>query len=141
MIPLSALPAVNASLNATCALLLLTAYVFIRQRRITAHRNTMLAAATVAALFLTSYLIYHSQVGATPFPGSGPVRWLYFSVLISHTLLAVANVPLVATTLYRGLSKRYRRHRRIARWTLPIWLYISLTGVVIYLMLYRMDYA
>lgn len=141
MIPLSALPAVNASLNATCALLLLTAYVFIRQRRVRAHRNTMLAAATVAAVFLTSYLIYHYHVGATPFPGSGPVRSLYFIILISHTVLAVANVPLVVTTLYRGLSKRYRSHRRIARWTLPIWLYISVTGVVIYLMLYQVDYA
>ena len=141
MIPVTSLPAINASLNATCAVLLLTAYGFIRRRRIKAHRNTMLAAAVVATLFLTSYVIYHLQVGATTFPGTGPVRTLYFAILIPHTLLAVANVPLVVITLYRGLSKRYVQHRKIARWTLPVWLYVSVTGVAIYVLLYRLDFA
>ena len=141
MIPVTSLPALNATLNATCALLLITAYGFIRQRRITAHRNTMLAAAVVATLFLISYVIYHLHVGATPFPGTGSARTLYFAILISHTTLAIANVPLVVTTLYRGLSKHYARHRKIARWTLPVWLYVSVTGVLIYVLLYRMDFA
>ncbi len=141
MIPLTSLPAINASLNATCAVLLLTAYGFIRRRHIKAHRNTMLAASVVATLFLTSYVIYHVQVGVTTFPGTGPVRTLYFAILIPHTLLAVANVPLVVITLYRGLSRRYAQHRKIARWTLPVWLYVSVTGVLIYVLLYRLNFA
>lgn len=136
---ISSLPAINASLNATCAVLLVTAYLFIRRKKVIAHRNTMLAATTVAALFLVSYLIYHYQVGSIPFQGHGPLRIFYFTILISHTILAVAIVPLVAITLYRGLSKQVARHRKIARYTLPIWLYVSVTGVMIYWMLYRLD--
>lgn len=135
----SSLPAINASLNATCAVLLVTAYLFIRRKKVIAHRNTMLAATTVAALFLVSYLIYHYQVGSIPFQGHGPLRIFYFTILISHTILAVAIVPLVVITLYRGLSKQVARHRKIARYTLPIWLYVSVTGVMIYWMLYRLD--
>lgn len=135
----SSLPAINASLNATCAVLLVTAYLFIRRKQVIAHRNTMLAATTVAALFLVSYLIYHYQVGSIPFQGHGPLRIFYFTILISHTILAVAIVPLVVITLYRGLSKQVARHRKIARYTLPIWLYVSVTGVMIYWMLYRLD--
>lgn len=136
---ISSLPALNASLNATCAVLLVTAYLFIRRKKVIAHRNTMLAATTVAALFLVSYLYYHYQVGSVPFQGRGPLRTFYFTILISHTILAVAIVPLAAITLYRGLSKQVARHRKIARFTLPIWLYVSVTGVMIYWMLYRMD--
>lgn len=136
---ISSLPALNASLNATCAVLLVTAYLFIRRKKVIAHRNTMLAATTVAALFLVSYLYYHYQVGSVPFQGHGPLRTFYFTILISHTILAVAIVPLAVITLYRGLSKQVARHRKIARFTLPIWLYVSVTGVMIYWMLYRMD--
>ena len=137
--PVSSLPALNASLNATCAVLLVTAYLFIRRKKVIAHRNTMLAATTVAALFLVSYLYYHYQVGSVAFQGRGPLRTFYFTILISHTILAVAIVPLAVITLYRGLSKQVARHRKIARFTLPIWLYVSVTGVMIYWMLYRMD--
>ena len=136
---ISSLPALNASLNATCAVLLVTAYLFIRRKKVIAHRNTMLAATTVAALFLVSYLYYHYQVCSVPFQGRGPLRTFYFTILISHTILAVAIVPLAAITLYRGLRKQVARHRKIARFTLPIWLYVSVTGVMIYWMLYRMD--
>lgn len=135
---ISSLPALNASLNATCAVLLVTAYLFIRRKKVIAHRNTMLAATTVAALFLVSYLIYHYQVGSIPFQGHGPLRTFYFTILISHTVLAMATVPLVVITLYRGLGKQVARHRKIARLTLPVWLYVSVTGVMIYWMLYHM---
>jgi uncharacterized membrane protein YozB (DUF420 family) len=137
-IPLSALPAVNATLNATSAVLLAAGYFFIRRRRIAAHRACMLAAVGVSSLFLISYIIYHLQVGATRFPGSGGVRVLYLVILATHTVLAVTIVPLVAVTLIRALRGRFERHRRIARWTLPAWLYVSVTGVVIYFMLYHM---
>jgi uncharacterized membrane protein YozB (DUF420 family) len=132
------LPAVNATLNATAAALLVVAYVFIRQRRVTAHKRTMLAAFGVSALFLISYLVYHAQVGSKRFPGTGTLRTVYLTILFSHTVLA-AVVPVMAIiTLRRALAGNFERHRAIARWTLPIWLYVSVTGVVVYWMLYRM---
>ena len=135
---LSHLPAVNATLNATSAVLLLLAYRAIRRLDVERHRGLMLAAASVSAAFLVCYLYYHAHVGSVRFTGQGPVRALYFTILISHTILAAAIVPLVLRTLYLGLRRRDDRHRRIARWTFPIWLYVSVTGVVIYLMLYQL---
>ena len=132
------LPAVNALLNGTSAALLLAGYVLIRQRRLDAHRRVMLAAVASSTLFLACYLVYHAQVGSVRFRGQGPVRTLYFTILITHTVLAVTIVPLVGVTLVRGLRGRYDRHRRIAKVTLPLWGYVSVTGVVIYWMLYRM---
>ena len=132
------LPAVNALLNATSAGLLLAGYVLIRQRRLEAHRRVMLAAVASSSLFLACYLVYHAHVGSMPFRGQGPVRTLYFTILITHTILAITIVPLVGVTLARGLRGRFDRHRRIARITLPLWAYVSVTGVVIYWMLYRM---
>lgn len=138
MLQVQDLPAVNATLNATAALLLIVAYVLIRQRRFIAHRNVMIAALVCSALFLTSYLIYHAQVGSKHFPGTGSARTVYFTILITHTLLA-ATVPFLAgITVWRASRRRYSHHRRIARWTLPIWLYVSVTGVVVYWMLYQM---
>ena len=131
------LPAVNATLNATAAVLLLTGYSLIRRRRIEAHRRVMLTAFGVSIAFLVSYLIYHSQVGSVPYRKSGVLRPVYFSILITHTLLA-ATVPVLAIiTLRRALGGDFKRHRRIARWTFPIWLYVSVTGVIVYLMLYQ----
>ena len=131
------LPAVNATLNATAAVLLLTGYFFIRRKRIQAHQRVMLTAFAVSIAFLICYLVYHSQVGSVPYQKTGPIREVYFSILITHTILA-ATVPVLAIiTLRRGLRGDFPRHRRIARWTLPIWLYVSVTGVVVYLMLYR----
>lgn len=135
---LADLPTVNAALNATSAVFLLIAYRRIRRLEIESHRRWMLATAAVSAVFLISYLTYHAQVGSVRFTGQGPVRALYFTILISHTLLAIANVPLVLRTLYLGLKRRDDRHRRIARWTFPIWLYVSVTGVVVYVMLYHL---
>jgi len=133
----SDLPTLNAGLNATSALLLATGYAFIRARRVQAHRACMVAALASSALFLTSYLVYHFQVGSVRFTGRGLVRTLYFTILVSHTILAIAIVPLVATTVVRALRERFDAHRRIARITLPLWAYVSVTGVVIYWMLYR----
>ena len=132
----SDLPALNATLNSIAAVLLVCGYVMIRQRRIAQHRACMLGAFATSALFLISYLIYHANVGSKPFPGQGPVRIVYFGILISHVTLAAAILPLAIVTLRRGLMARYDRHRAIARWTLPLWLYVSVTGVVVYLMLY-----
>ena len=132
------LPVVNAVLNATAAVLLVTGYSLIRQRRIRAHRAVMLVAFAVSVLFLTSYLIYHAQVGSVRFQKTGPIRSVYFTVLITHTLLAAAVPILASITLFRALKERFDRHRRIARWTLPVWLYVSVTGVAVYWMLYRM---
>jgi uncharacterized membrane protein YozB (DUF420 family) len=114
------------------------AYRAIRRLDVERHRRLMLAAASVSAAFLVCYLTYHARVGSVRFTGQGPVRPLYFAILISHTILAAAIVPLVLRTLYLGLRRRDDRHRRIARWTFPIWLYVSVTGVVIYLMLYQL---
>lgn len=140
MLQIQDLPAVNATLNALSALLLLTGYVMIRQRRLTAHRNVMIAALVSSALFLTSYLVYHAQVGSKHFPGTGTARTVYFAILITHTVLAAAVPFLAAVTVWRAWRKRWNLHARIARWTLPIWLYVSVTGVVVYWMLYQMSW-
>jgi uncharacterized membrane protein YozB (DUF420 family) len=132
------LPALNACLNATSALLLATGYVLIRRGRRVAHKRVMLAALASSALFLTSYLAYHAQVGSVRFQGQGPVRTVYFTILLTHTVLAVVIVPLVGMTVVPALRERFDRHRRLARVTLPLWGYVSVTGVVIYWMLYRM---
>lgn len=132
-----ALPVVNAVLNATSAVLIVRGVWLVRQGRRQSHRRVMLAAVATSALFLVSYLVYHAHVGSVRFPAHGWPRPLYFAILITHTLLAAAVVPLVIVTLVRALRGRYDRHRRIARWTYPVWLYVSITGVVIYLMLYQ----
>ena len=134
----SYLPHLNAILNSTSALLLLAGFRFIRRRRIQAHRNCQVTAVVTSTLFLISYLTYHYYHGATRFPGQGLVRPLYFTILISHTILAVVIVPLILVTLYRAAHGDFIRHRRIARWTLPLWLYVSVTGVIVYLMLYHL---
>ena len=135
---LTVLPTVNASLNAAGAICLICGFVFIRRGRVEAHRRAMLTAFGFGVLFLISYLVYHFQVGSVKFQGTGTIRTVYFAVLISHTVLAAA-VPFLATiTLVRALGERFDKHRKIARWTLPIWLYVSVTGVVVYWMLYRM---
>ena len=138
MIQLADLPALNATLNATSAIFLTAGYLFIRRGRITPHKRCMLSALVASALFLTSYVIYHANTGSRPFPGVGPVRYVYFSILITHVLLAITILPLALVTATRGLRAQYDRHVKIARWTLPLWLYVSVTGVVIYLMLYQM---
>src|SRR5262245_35963310 len=137
MLSVTDLPAVNAALNASSAVLLATGYRFIRRRQVTAHKRCMLAACATSALFLLSYLTYHYQVGSMPFRGQGWVRSLYFTILISHTILAAVIVPLAILTLFRAWKADFNRHVRIARWTLPIWFYVSLTGVIIYVMLYQ----
>lgn len=133
----SDLPLLNASLNATCFLLLTTGRVLIGRGRIAAHRAVMIAAFCTSVVFLVSYLTYHAQIGSKPFQGQGAIRYVYFTILLTHTILAAAIVPLVLVTLSRGLKRRDDRHRAIARWTLPIWMYVSVTGVIVYLMLYR----
>jgi uncharacterized membrane protein YozB (DUF420 family) len=138
MFALTNLPLLNAILNATSAVLLGSGYVAIRRGHITGHKACMIAACVTSALFLTSYLIYHAQVGSKPFLGQGNIRLVYFAVLISHTILAVVIVPLVVMTLYRAWRAQWARHRRLARWTLPLWIYVSVTGVVIYVMLYQL---
>ena len=137
----SDLPTVNAVLNATCAALLVTGWLLIRRRRIVAHRRVMLGALACSALFLVSYLVYHARVGSVRFPGTGAARTVYLAVLASHTVLAAAVPVLALVTLSRALAARFDRHRRIARWTLPIWLYVSVTGVVVYWMLYRTSWG
>jgi putative membrane protein len=132
------LPALNATLNAIAAVLLVTGYVLIRRGRIRQHRRVMLAAFTTSALFLVSYVTYHANAGSRPFAGQGPIRIVYFGILISHVILAAAILPLALITLTHGLRERFDRHVPIARWTLPIWLYVSVTGVVVYWMLYQM---
>jgi len=136
LIPLSALPGINASLNSISALLLAIGYILIRRGRVAAHRFCMLSAFATSTLFLLSYLTYHFQVGSVPYEGQGWVRPLYFSILISHVILAAAIVPLALVTLVRAVRGKFERHKRIARWTLPIWLYVSVTGVIVYWMLY-----
>lgn len=131
------LPAVNAILNGTAALFLTAGYVLIRQGRWKQHKRCMLAALTTSALFLISYVVYHANAGSRPFPGQGAIRIVYFAILITHVVLAATIVPLALTTARRGLGAQYDRHVRIARWTLPLWIYVSITGVVIYVMLYR----
>ena len=133
----SALPTVNALLNATSAVLLIAGYVFIRRRRVAAHRACMLGAFAVSVLFLICYVVYHAHAGSRPFTGQGWIRPVYFVLLVSHIVLAAAIVPLALTTIYRGLSAQLDRHKRLACRTLPIWLYVSITGVIVYLLLYR----
>ena len=131
------LPAVNATLNAISGALLLVAYGFIRARRIEQHRRTMIAAFVTSSLFLVCYVVYHAQVGSVRFTRQGFVRPLYFTILITHVTLAAVVLPMAIVTLSRGLAANYRQHRRIARWTLPIWLYVSITGVLVYVLLYQ----
>jgi len=130
------LPAVNASLNALSGLLLLAGFFLIRSGRRRAHATCMLAAVVASTAFLTCYVVYHLEVGSVPYRGTGLLRPVYFAILISHVLLAMAVPPLVGVTLWPALRSRFDRHRRIARWTLPIWGYVSVTGVAIYAMLY-----
>jgi putative membrane protein len=132
-------PAVNASLNALSAVFLLTAYVQIRRHRVGAHRRLMLAACTTSLLFLVCYVTYHTlrQGVVTQFAGTGPVRTLYFSILTSHTILAIVIVPLAIVSVVNGLKMRVERHRRVAKWTFPLWMYVSITGVLVYFFLYH----
>ncbi len=132
------LPALNAALNTTAALLLACGYRFVRQRRFAAHRKAMLAALAVSALFMLSYLVYHFNAGSVKFRKTGVLRSVYFTLLISHTILATLVVPLALVTVYRAWANKLEKHRALARITLPVWLYVSLSGVAVYLMLYRM---
>jgi len=131
------LPAVNATLNAISGVLLVIAYVFIRRRQIERHRRTMIAAFVMSSLFLVCYVIYHAQVGSVRFTRQGIVRPIYFTILITHVTLAAVVLPMAIVTLSRGLKARFSQHRRIARWTFPIWLYVSVTGVLVYVLLYQ----
>ena len=135
---ISTLPLLNATLNGIATALLVVGYLCIRTGRIQAHRAAMIAAFATSVLFLASYLVYHAHAGSRPFPGRGPIRIVYFTILISHIILAATIPPLAGVTLWRGLRGRFDRHVPIARWTLPIWLYVSVTGIVVYWMLYRM---
>ena len=134
----SDLPLVNASLNGLATVLLIVGYVCIRQRRIAAHRAAMIAAFATSVLFLISYLIYHAHAGSRPFPGRGSIRAVYFVILVTHIVLAATIPPLAGVTLWRAYRRRFDRHMKIARWTLPLWLYVSITGIVVYLMLYQL---
>jgi putative membrane protein len=134
----SVLPHLNASLNASSFILLSSGYYFIRRGRVLAHRRCQLSALTASIIFLISYIVYHQHHGVTKFAGQGIVRPIYFTLLTTHTFLAVLIVPLIIVTLRRALHGDFVRHKRIARWTLPMWLYVSITGVVVYLMLYHL---
>lgn len=138
MIEARDLPALNAVLNATAAGLLICGYALIRRRHIQAHKRVMLTAFIVSVAFLVSYLVYHYQAGSVRFQKTGLIRAVYLSILLTHTVLAALVPPLAVLTLRQALRERFDRHRRLARWTLPVWLYVSLTGVIIYWMLYRM---
>jgi len=139
MFTISDLPTVNATLNGISTVLLTLGYVMIRQRKMTAHRNCMIAAFVVSALFLTSYLIYHSHAAPKSFTVGGWIRPIYFAILIPHIILAFLILPLALRTLYLAWRKRFAQHRRLARLTLPLWLYVSVTGVIIYWMLYHLQ--
>jgi uncharacterized membrane protein YozB (DUF420 family) len=134
----SDLPALNAALNGAATVFLVAGYVCIKARKIAAHRAWMLAAVVTSVLFLLSYVIYHANAGSKPFQETGAIRAVYFTILITHIVLAAAIVPMVLITVSRALKGRFDRHARLARWTLPIWLYVSVTGVAIYVMLYRL---
>jgi len=134
----SFLPAVNATLNGTTTVLLIIGRTLIAKKLVSAHRRVMIAAVSTSALFLVSYLTYHAQAGSVRFQGQGQARRIYFVILVTHTVLAAAIVPMVLVTLSRGLQGRFDKHRRIARWTFPVWLYVSVTGVLVYFMLYRL---
>jgi putative membrane protein len=133
----SVLPTLNACLNATAAVAIVTGVLAIRRRRVAVHRAAMLTAFAVSTAFLVSYLVYHYQAGSKRFEGPGWLRVVYLAILLTHTVLAVAIVPLVVTTLYRALTRQFARHVPLARWTFPLWLYVSVTGVVVYWMLYH----
>lgn len=133
---ISILPTVNAMLNATSGVLLVAGLIAIKTRRVETHRRLMLSACTVSALFLVSYVVYHAQAGSKPYTGTGWMRTVYFTILIPHVVLAAALLPLAGVTLARGLARRDRDHKRIARVTFPIWLFVSVTGVAVYVMLY-----
>lgn len=135
---ISDLPTLNAILNSISAILLTLGYAFIRQNKRDAHRACMISAFVTSTLFLVSYLFYHYHHGSTPFQGQGIVRYVYFTILLTHTVLAAAIVPMIFLTFFRAFKQRFDLHRRIARWTLPFWLYVSVTGVVVYLMLYHL---
>lgn len=137
MLTLQDLPAINAILNATSAVFLTLGWMQIKEKRIDAHRNFMLMAFATSTLFLMSYIVYHVNIGSKPYPGTGIMRTVYFSILIPHVILAAAVLPLALITLSRGLKMDVQRHRKIAKITLPIWLFVSVTGVIVYLMLYR----
>jgi len=138
MLAVSDLPALNAILNLTAAILLGTGYFFIRRKNIRAHKTCMIGALIASAIFLTSYLIYHYHVGNVLFTKQGWIRPVYFFILITHVALAAVILPLVLRTAYLALTSQFGKHTRIARWTLPLWMYVSVTGVIVYLMLYRM---
>jgi putative membrane protein len=135
---ISDLPALNATLNGLSALWLTVGYVCIRRRDRVNHQRAMLAALATSALFLVSYVVYHANVGSKPFPGQGPIRVVYLTILVTHIVLAAVILPMALMTASRGLRGRFDRHVRLARWTLPLWMYVSVTGVVIYVMLYRL---
>ena len=132
------LPAVNATLNAISAVLLVIGYGLIRQRKVAQHRLAMISAFAVSTLFLIGYVVYHWNVGSKPFTAQGPIRTVYFFILITHIVLAAFVPPMALITLIRGLRARYDKHAKLARWTLPIWLYVSVTGVLVYVMLYQL---
>ena len=132
------LPALNATLNALATVFLVAGFICIKRGRRDLHKRCMLAALGISALFLTSYVVYHANAGSRPFPGVGAIRALYFAILVPHVVLAATVLPLALVTTARGLRSQFDRHVRIARWTLPIWLYVSVTGVVIYVMLYQL---
>jgi len=138
MISVTDLPALNATLNGIAAIFLTIGYVCIRTRRIAQHRACMIAAFSTSTLFLISYVIYHANIGSRPFTGQGVIRVVYYTILITHVILAAAIVPMVLMTMSRGLRSQFARHKAIARWTLPLWLYVSVTGVIVYVMLYQM---
>ena len=138
MIDYSQLPALNATLNGVSTIFLTVGYVFIRRGEMRRHRACMIAALVSSALFLTSYLVYHAEVGSVPFKGQGTIRTIYLLILLTHIVLAAIILPLALVTVSRAFARRFDGHRKIARWTLPLWLYVSVTGVVIYLMVYQM---
>jgi uncharacterized membrane protein YozB (DUF420 family) len=132
------LPLLDAALNATTAVLLTIGWTLIRRGRVAQHRAVMVTACGTSTLFLISYLTYHAHIGSKHFTGQGAIRIVYFSILLTHTVLAIVIVPMVLITLSRALRARFDRHRAIAQWTLPVWLYVSVTGVIVYVMLYRL---
>jgi putative membrane protein len=138
MLEISDLPLLNATLNALAGILLVSAYVMIRKGNVVRHRALMLAAFSTSVLFLVSYVIYHVNIGSRAFTGTGIIRIVYFVILVTHVVLAIAVVPMAIVTLRRGLRRDDLRHKAIARWTFPIWLYVSVTGVVVYGMLYML---
>ncbi len=135
MISLTELPQLNAVLNSIATLFLFAGFIFIKKKNISAHMRMMWFAFVVSVLFLVSYLIFHYNVGSVGYDGTGWVRLVYFTILISHILLAIVNLPMILVTMYRALRKDYQNHKKIARWTWPVWMYVSITGVIVYLMM------